>query len=41
MKRLARDGDVAKVIHVNLRPLGASFKRKPMNCVDSGRGGRL
>jgi 5-(carboxyamino)imidazole ribonucleotide mutase len=28
MKRLARDGNAAKVIHVNLRPLGASFKRK-------------
>jgi hypothetical protein len=40
-KRLARDGNGAKAIRVNLRPMWPSFKRKLMNRVDSGLGGRL
>jgi hypothetical protein len=40
-QRLARDGNGAKAIRVNLRPLKPSFKRDLMNRVDSGLGGRL
>jgi hypothetical protein len=36
MKRLACAVDVAKAIPVNLRAFKPSFKREPMNRVDSG-----
>ena len=39
MKRLARDGDVAKVIPVNLRAFKPSFKREPHESRRLGTGG--